>query len=58
MTHLLALLLLALAALMAFTSGRYFHALMTNRTEGNMLASLAGIYITVLAVALIVIAVV
>ncbi len=58
MTHLPALSLLALAALMAFTSGRYFHALMTNRTEGNMLASLMGLYIAVLAAALFVIAVV
>lgn len=57
MTHLPALLLLALAALMAITSGRYFHALMTNRTEGNMLASLMGIYIVALAVVLLVIAV-
>jgi hypothetical protein len=57
MTHLPAL-LLAFAALMAFTSGRYFHALMTNRTEGNMLASLAALYIAVLAVLLFAIAVV
>lgn len=49
-------LLLALAALLAFTSGRYFHALLTNRTEGNMLASLMGIYIAMLAAALFVIA--
>lgn len=57
MTHLPAL-LLAFAALMAFTSGRYFHALMTNRTEGNMLASLMGLYIAFWAVVLFVIAVV